>query len=1170
MTEDFGSPSRRSALTIVTILVASSLVALMGFLLFDNYQSAASLQRTLLERMHQEAARRAVSLDYFFGERRSDVAHLTRSREVEVFFENRALGMSLRYGLKQSLISIKQLFDELIERKRIAGEPIFDRLVLVDETGEILVDTNLDDITIGAGTLPACNRPQDTGGAILTQDDGRSLVVSMPYRFKDDYAAQIVGWIRPSVIYDHLLGIDGDAQALAYLLTEQAADGGLRLVGSGVLNPWAKLLAQTDPDLATLPGEPAVQRRASVPASDFEVYVSAFKVPRTHFALVELNRIDAVEGGLNPWGQVLGVGALALLVLSGIGFVFRANLKFATLTARLSEAALREQQIQAKNEALKVEVAERRRAEAALLDSEREFRAIANYTYDWEDWTDPDNRLLWVNPAVERVSGYNVEDCMAMSDYPVPMVHPEDREEFSRSFRVAHDERGMDLEFRLLHKDGTTSWAAISWQPIFDADGVNLGRRSSIHDVTERRRAVEAMQEAKEAAEAASKAKSDFLANMSHEIRTPMVGVIGMTGLLRDTHLSEQQKEYVDTIRSSGDALLEVINDVLDFSKIEANRMDLEVTGFDLRTTLEEAADILALRAFEKGLNFNCLLPEGIPVRLRGDSGRLRQVLVNLTGNAIKFTEHGEVSVDVKRLDQDPSQRRCLLRFEVNDTGIGIPANRRNRLFDSFFQVDASTTRRFGGTGLGLAISKQLVELMGGRIGCISNEGQGSTFWFEIPFEIDAHVSEPIDESAHVLEGKRVLIVDDMATNLRVLSEYLTAFHCVIGQACDASEAKAELAGAIEQNLPYEIVILDMMMPGMDGLTLGRELRRSHAFGAVKLVMLSSRDQRGDGRAVEEAGFDAFLTKPVKRNALRRMLVRLYEVRQTPVAELDVQPRGDNAAEARAPLRVLVAEDNPTNQKVALSMLKRLGYHADAVGNGSEALNALKLLPYDLVLMDVQMPEMDGLEATRRFRALEVGTGRHLPILAMTAHASLSDRERCLDAGMDDFITKPVQREVLGKTISTNLKKFQTEVPMSAISEPSNIDPPDASMASNHSAAEDAPIGAHKAFTVDVMIERLDNDAEIAREIAEIFVSSSEELLAELADAVGAGQADVIRARAHSIKGSSGNIGAEALQDLAAAMEDAGRDGDLDEASRLLGPLRNGLAQVNRVLSDWT
>ncbi|MGB5733727.1 MAG: response regulator, partial [Thiohalocapsa sp.] len=933
-------------------------------------------------------------------------------------------------------------------------------------------------------------------------------------------------------------------------------------VGGAARNPWAKLLAQIDPDSATIPGEPATQLRVTVPGSGLDVYVSVFQVTRTNFRLVELNRIQAVEGGLNPWGQVLGVGALALLVLSAIAFVFGANLKSARLEARLSEAALREQQIEAKNEALKVEVAERRRAEAALGDSERQFRAIANYTYDWEDWTDPGGRLLWVNPAVERVSGYSVEDCMAMPDYPLPMVHPDDRECFMERLRTAHAESGTDLEFRLLRKEGTTTWAAISWQPIFDADGTNLGRRSSINDVTERRRAAEAMQQAKEAAEAASKAKSDFLANMSHEIRTPMVGVIGMAGLLHDTRMTEQQLEYVETIRSSGNALLEVINDILDFSKIEANRLELEVTGFDLRTILEEAADIVALGAFDKGLNFNCLLPEGILVRLRGDSGRLRQVLVNLTGNAIKFTEHGEVSVDVQRVDHGDRQRRCVLRFEVRDTGIGIPEDRRNGLFQSFFQVDASTTRRFGGTGLGLAISKQLVELMNGEIGCVSNEVKGSTFWFEIPFEIDAHVPEPIDESARILDGKRVLIVDDTATNLRVLSEYLAAFNCAVDQASDAAQAKAALADAHERGLPYEIVILDMMMPIVDGLTLGREIRRDGDNGVEKLVMLSSRDQRGDGRALEEAGFDAFLTKPVKRNALRRVLVRLFEVKQLPVAAADSPRDADNATATRPPQRVLVAEDNPTKQTVALSMLKRMGYRADVVSNGNEALNALKLLPYDLVLMDVQMPEMDGLEATRRFRALEAGTGRHMPILAMTAHASLSDRERCLNAGMDDFVTKPVQREVLGRIIAANLNKRRSETPMSKLSDPKATD-------SNHMDAEHVT-SADGGFTLEVMIQRLDNDEEIAREIAEIFVVSSEELLAELITAVADGQADVIRARAHSIKGSAGNIGADAVQDLAASMEDAARDGDLAQASQALSPLKRALEEVNRILSAWS
>jgi PAS domain S-box-containing protein len=923
------------------------------------------------------------------------------------------------------------------------------------------------------------------------------------------------------------------------------------------------------------------------------------------------------------------MAVLAAIVLAGVVIVFRANLGAAALQARLGEAALRERQIEAKNKALNREVAERRRAEEALRSSEREFRAIANYTYDWEDWTDPDGRLLWVNPAVERVSGYTVDDCMAMPDYPLPMVHPDDRDAFRAQVQRLLAGAGGEHEFRLLHRDGGLSWAAISGQPIFDADGTRMGLRCSIRDVTERRRAAEAMREAKEAAEAASQAKSDFLANMSHEIRTPMVGVIGMTGLLRDSDLNAVQRDYVETIHNSGEALLDVINDILDFSKIEAKRMELEVTGFDLRATVEEVADMLALKAFEKGLQFNCLLPEGIPVRLRGDAGRLRQVLVNLTGNAIKFTEHGEVSVDVKRVDGAEAAEYCLLRFEIRDTGIGIDSERQGQLFQSFYQVDATTTRRFGGTGLGLAISKELVELMGGRIGCDSLPGEGSTFWCEIPFLLDPQAQVITQAPDNVLVGKRVLIVDDNATNLRVLNEYLTAFGCRIEQAGDAEEAKQRLGAARAAARGYDIVVLDMMMPVVDGLTLGREIRRSGEYGAPKLVMLSSRDQRGDGRALEQAGFDAFLTKPVKRNVLHRLLVRLFE---TPGEHPAAVAQAPEAPVAGQRWRVLVAEDNPTNQKVAVSMLKRLGYRADTVANGREALKALQMIPYDLMLMDVQMPEMDGLEATRRFRALEIGTGRHLPIIAMTAHASTADRDRCLAAGMDDFVTKPVQRETLGRKLAERLAsaaepgtEAQTRqpavpagtdplsaVPSAAATGPaagtlaptagaaavtagapepmSTADtlaagvsatsvavPPDAAGESpgvharpGPAGTSPAPAGGNDRFSVATMVERLDNDEEIAREIAGIFVESSRQLYAELAGAIPQCNPDLVCARAHSIKGSAGNIGATALQDLAAAMERAGRDGDLSEAERLLPELHANLEAVNAVLDAWS
>jgi PAS domain S-box-containing protein len=1171
-------------LTVLTLFVALSLVGLMAFLLFQNYRTAENLHRTLVERMAQETERRVAALEYFFSERKDDLEQLAKSREVAVFFENRALDMSWEYGLKQSLIPIRDTFVALTADKQLGWTRIYERIVLLDESGQVLVDTGSETVTAKAGSLPACIRPEDVGGVVRTLDDGNAITVSMPYLFKGEFSGQLVAWLRPEVLYRKLLGTAGDGQALAHLLAEPGSMG-LRAVGNYLIGPWGNVLRNLEPPEPKSGGDeqppPNPPVRLRLPEEGMDVFVAVNAIAGTDFSLVELIPVNAMEGVLKPWMQLIGIAILSALVLAGVVLVFRANLRSVALQARLDEAALRERQIQAKNEQLEIEISERLRAEEALRASEREFRAIANYTYDWEDWTNPEGGLVWVNPAVERVSGYTADECMAMRDYPLPMVHPDDRDDFLARLTADAKERGNDHEFRLLHKDGQVSWASISWQPIFDSDGVNLGRRSSIHDVTERRRAADAMQQAKEAAEAASRAKSDFLANMSHEIRTPMVGVIGMTGLLLDTDLTEQQHEYVDTIRSSGDALLDVINDILDYSKIEANRMELEITGFDLRATTEEVADMLALRAFEKGLQFNCLLPEGIPVRLRGDAGRLRQVLVNLTGNAIKFTEHGEVTVDVKRVDDGSDPSRCLLRFEVRDTGIGISADGRLRLFQSFSQVDTSTTRRFGGTGLGLAISRQLVDLMGGRIGCESEEATGSTFWIEVGFEIDAHLKVEEDNSADILKGKSVLMVDDNATNLRVLGEYLSAFGCVSVGAHDADQAMAELKRAADLGEPYEIVILDMMMPGTDGLTLGRRITQMPELRAPKLVMLSSRDQRGDGRALEDAGFDAFFTKPVKLNTLKRLLVRLFEDRDT-----TPRPAAAEGALASPPTdgqgvgRILVAEDNPTNQKVAASMLKRLGYRADVVGNGQEALDALALAPYDLVLMDVQMPELDGLEATRRYRELEAGSGSHVPIVAMTAHASVSDRERCLAAGMDDFVTKPIQRPVLGEIIASTITRLAVPTPAAgdADARAASARAPQGSvkilvpraLQKIHREKEDDSAVTDSHFTIATMIERLDNDEEIAKEIADVFVSSSEELLAQLDGAICAdADLNAVCSTAHSIKGSAGNIGATALQAVAAEMEYAGRDGKLDEAQRLLPTLREELLRVNAILNAW-
>jgi len=659
-----------------------------------------------------------------------------------------------------------------------------------------------------------------------------------------------------------------------------------------------------------------------------------------------------------------------------------------------------------------MDITDLKAAEKALRENEMKSQTIMETFADPVVVYDNQGLVTYANPAFTEVFGWKFSEIIGKRVDFVPDTAVDETQIAIET--VLAEGRVTGFETRRYTRSGQILDVRLGGSLFRDESGTPLGIVVNFHDITEQKRNQGELEKAKTRAEEASRVKSEFLANMSHEIRTPMNGVIGMTSLLLGTELNDEQREFTETIRSSGDALLNVINDILDYSKIEAGKLDLEIIDFNLRVTLDEVSDLVALKAHEKNLEFISIVHHDVSSLLRGDPGRLRQILINLTGNAIKFTEKGEVTIRATLENAD--SKHVTVRFSVTDTGIGIPRDRMNRLFKSFSQVDGSTSRKFGGTGLGLTIAKQLVEKMGGQIGVKSEVDKGSEFWFTAIFEKQPERKEELIVIPEDISENRMLVVDDNATNRYVLREQLKLWGCRFSEAAGGAQALEKLRTAVTDNDPFNLAVLDMQMPEMDGETLGKKIKEDPELKDTTLILMTSMGDRGDAKRLEKAGFAAYLTKPIKQSHFYDCLAVVTGMRKRPQKErpVTIVTRHSLAENRKSGVRILLAEDNIINQKVALNMLKKFGYRAKAAADGKETIRALETAPYDLVLMDCQMPEMDGYEATGEIRNPASKVLDHkIPVIAMTAHAMDGDREKCLKAGMDDYLSKPIDPQKL-------------------------------------------------------------------------------------------------------------------------------------------------------------
>jgi PAS domain S-box-containing protein len=792
--------------------------------------------------------------------------------------------------------------------------------------------------------------------------------------------------------------------------------------------------------------------------------------------------------------------------------------------------------------ALLTDITEREQSEAALRKSEERFQLIARATNDtvW-DWDLLTNRVWW-NEGIRTVFGYSADAVLHDGHWWDQHIHPEDRDQIIAGMRrvIAGGEQFWSAEYRYRRADGCYADVFDRAYVMHDPAGKPVRMIGAMMDITERKRVEKELARARDEALESVRLKSEFLANISHEVRTPLNGIIGMTVLLQDSELSPEQHGFVETIKNSSEALLVIINDILDFSKMEAGKLQFETLDFDLPSTVENTIEMLADRAERKHIELVLLIHPDVPPRLRGDPARLRQVLTNLVVNAIKFTERGEVVVRVAVEQENDSH--VTLGFTVKDTGVGIPPAALPYLFQAFSQADGSTTRKYGGTGLGLAISKQIVEMMGGQIGVESTLGEGSTFWFTIRL-LKQEEARPTQPSPAVLAGLRVLISDSRESNRQLLAQHATGLGLRATAVATGQETLEALRAGIAEEQPYALAVIDLQMADTDGLSLARTIKADRILAKTRLLLLTWRTSRNDTAILRAAGIGAVLIKPIKQQQLQEKLASLMTAPSPHETRFWLggrsgkdRPRLLKRAELARPIHALVAEDNPINQRVAVALLEKLGYQAEAVANGREVLQALEHVAYEIILMDCQLPELDGFATTREIRRREQASGdpsRHVHIIAMTAFALRGAREECLAAGMDDYISKPVRLESLTDALGKITARLIAEAGQKRASAPAV-------------SALDAAALEH--------LKHMEQPGKPspAAELMELFLRDTPGALKEMEMAATRYDSSTLETAAHRLRGCAATLGASTFARLCGEIEDKAHARLVQEATRLV------------------